>query len=69
MDFLNKVSGAHLGVELHVVCDHYALWKGQNVNDWPAATPWVSLHLTPTSCSRLNPVEIFADTITKQAIG
>jgi transposase len=66
--FLDKVAAAHPDVELHVVCDNYATHKHQNVKDWLAANPRVTLHFTPTSCSWLNMVEIFFGIITKQAI-
>jgi len=68
VDFLGKVAAAHPDVELHVVCDNYATHKHQNVKDWLAVNPRVTLHFTPTSCSWLNMVEIFFGIITKQAI-
>jgi transposase len=68
VDFLGQVTAAHPDVELHVVCDNYATHKHQNVKDWLADNPRVTLHFTPTSCSWLNMVEIFFGLITRQAI-
>ncbi|XAS67351.1 IS630 family transposase [Micrococcaceae bacterium Sec5.7] len=68
VDFLNQVATAHPDVELHVICDNYATHKHQNVKDWLAANPRVSMHFTPTSCSWLNMVEIFFGLVTRQAI-
>jgi transposase len=68
VDFLGRVADAHPGVELHVICDNYATHKHQNVKDWLAANPRVSMHFTPTSCSWLNMVEIFFVIITRQCL-
>jgi transposase len=68
VDFLGRVADAHPGVELHVICDNYATHKHQNVKDWLAANPRVSMHFTPTSCSWLNMVEIFFGIITRQCL-
>ncbi|WP_081737655.1 IS630 family transposase [Arthrobacter sp. H41] len=68
VDFLGQVADAHPEVELHVICDNYATHKHQNVKDWLAANPRVTLHFTPTSCSWLNMVEIFFGLVTRQAI-
>lgn len=68
VDFLERVAAAHPDVELHVICDNYATHKHQNVRDWLAANPRVTLHFTPTSCSWLNMVEIFFGLVTRQAI-
>jgi transposase len=68
VDFLGLVAAAHPNVDLHVVCDNYATHKHQNVRNWLAENPRVTLHFTPTSCSWLNMVEIFFGIITRQAI-
>lgn len=68
VDFMDQVAAAHPDVELHVVCDNYATHKHQNVKDWLAANPRVTMHFTPTSCSWLNMVEIFFGLITRQSI-
>ena len=68
VDFLNRVAEAHPGVDLHVICDNYATHKHQNVKDWLAANPRVTMHFTPTSCSWLNMVEIFFGIITRQCL-
>ncbi|MHA7277960.1 transposase [Arthrobacter sp. Hz1] len=46
----------------------YATHKHQNVVDWLAENPRVSMHFTPTSCSWLNMVEIFFGIITRQCL-
>ena len=46
-DFLGQVAAAHPAVELHVICDNYA--KHQNVKDWLAENPRVTMHFTPTA--------------------
>jgi transposase len=55
-------------VRLCVVCDNYATHKHPSVKAWLGKNPRVTLHFTPTSCSRLNMVEIFFGIITRQAI-
>uniref|UniRef100_UPI00047AB998 transposase n=1 Tax=Arthrobacter sp. H20 TaxID=1267981 RepID=UPI00047AB998 len=51
-----------------VICDNYATHKHQNVLDWLAGNPRVTMHFTPTSCSWLNMVEIFFGIITRQCL-
>ncbi|MEW1979961.1 IS630 family transposase [Citricoccus sp. NPDC079358] len=68
VDFLDQVAEANPGVELHVIADNYATHKHQNVRDWLAANPRVTMHFTPTSCSWLNMVEIFFGIITRQCL-
>lgn len=68
VDFLQQVANANPGVELHVIADNYATHKHQNVKDWLAANPRVTMHFTPTSCSWLNMVEIFFGIITRQCL-
>lgn len=68
VEFLALVVAAHPNVELHVVCDNYAIHKHPNVKAWLAENPRVTLHFTPPSCSWLNMVEILFGIITKQAI-
>lgn len=68
VEFMDQVATAHPDVDLHVICDNYATHKHQNVKDWLAANPRVSMHFTPTSCSWLNMVEIFFGLVTRQAI-
>lgn len=68
VDFLGRVVDARPGVELHVIWDNNATPKQQNVKDWLAEHPRVSLHFTPTSCSWLNMVEIFFGIITRQCL-
>lgn len=68
VDFLGQVADAHPDVELHVICDNYGTHKHQNVMDWLAVNPRVSMHFTPTSCSWLNMVEIFFGIITRQCL-
>jgi transposase len=68
LDFLKQVATAHPRVRLCVVCDNYATHKHPNVQAWLDKNPRITLHLTPTSCSWLNMVEIFFGVITRQAI-
>src|SRR5674536_285006 len=63
-----QVARAYPRVPLHVVCDNYATHKHPNVKAWLAKHPRVQLHVTPTSVSWLNMVEIFFGIITRQAI-
>jgi hypothetical protein len=51
-----------------VVCDNYATHKHPKVTDRSAKTPRVTLHLSPTSCSWLDMVEVFFSIINRQAI-
>ena len=68
--FLKKVAAAHPGVELHIVADNYAAHKHPEVRKWLARpeSKRITMYFTPTSCSRLNMVEIFFGIITRQAI-
>jgi DDE superfamily endonuclease len=54
--FLKKAAAACPDVELHVICDNYATHKHPKVKEWLKASPRVTLHFTPTSCSWLNMV-------------
>jgi transposase len=68
LHFLKLVAKAHPRRKLHVVCDNYATHKHPNVVAWLTKNPRVTLHVTPTSGSWLNMVEIFFGIITSQAI-
>jgi hypothetical protein len=57
--FLRHVARAYPNVELHLVTDNYAAHKDPKVKTWLAANPRVHLHLTPTSASWLNLVEVW----------
>ena len=48
-------------MELHVACDNYATHKHADVRGWLACpeNQRITLHFTPTGCSRLNLVEGF----------
>ena len=66
--FMKKVAAAHPGRDLHIVLDNYGTHKHPEVGAWLARHPRVTLHLTPTSGSWLDMVEIFFGIITRQAI-
>ncbi|MFC5176203.1 IS630 family transposase [Nocardioides taihuensis] len=68
LDFLNKVAKAYPRRELHVVLDNYHTHKHDDINQWLAKHPRITLHFTPTSGSWLNLVEVFFGIITRQAI-
>jgi transposase len=68
LDFLKKVARAYPRRQLHVVVDNYHTHKHDDINQWLAKNPRVSLHFTPTSGSWLNLVEVFFGIITRQAI-
>ena len=53
---------------LHVVLDNYHTHKHDDINQWLAKNPRITLHFTPTSGSWLNLVEVFFGIITRQAI-
>jgi transposase len=65
--FLKKVAAGYPGRKLHVACDNYSAHKHPEVKARLAANPRVTLHFTPTGCSRLNLVEVFFSIITRQA--
>ena len=54
--------------ELHVVVDNDAIHKQPTVQVWLARHPRVRLHLTPTSASWLNLVEVFFAITSRQAL-
>lgn len=68
LDFLKKVARAYPRSELHVVLDNYHTHKHDDITQWLAKNPRVTLHFTPTSGSWLNLVEVFFGIITRQAI-
>ena len=68
LDFLKHVAKAYPRRELHVVLDNYHTHKHDDINQWLAKHPRITLHFTPTSGSWLNLVEVFFGIITRQAI-
>jgi hypothetical protein len=70
LKFLNKTAAACPGVALHVVLDHYATHKHQDIRTWSARpeNQRITLHVTPAGCSWLNLAECFFSAITRQAI-
>jgi transposase len=68
LDFLKRVAKAYPRRRLHIVLDNYHTHKHDDINDWLAKHPRITLHFTPTSGSWLNLVEVFFSIITRQAI-
>jgi len=68
LHFLKLVAKTHPRRKLHVVLDNYHTHKHQDINDWLAKHPRITLHFTPTSGSWMNLVEVFFGIITRQAI-
>ena len=66
--FLKQVARAYPRRRLHVVLDNYHTHKHDDINQWLARHPRITLHFTPTSGSWLNLVEVFFGIITRQAI-
>jgi transposase len=56
--FLKQVACVWPRRELHVVCDNASAQKHDQVAAWLARHPRITLHITPTSASRMNQVEI-----------
>jgi putative transposase len=55
-------------LDVHVIVDNYATHKYPSVKRWLALHPRWHVHLTPTSASWLNQVEIWFNQITQKAI-
>jgi transposase len=68
LDFLKHVAKAYPRQRLHVVLDNYHTHKHDDINQWLAKHPRITLHFTPTSGSWMNLVEVFFGIITRQAI-
>ncbi len=68
LDFLKRVARAYPRRELHIVLDNYHTHKHDEINQWLAKHPRITLHLSPASGSWLNLVEVFFSMITRQAI-
>jgi transposase len=68
LDFLKRVARAYPRRRLHIVLDNYHTHKHDEINQWLAKNPRITLHFTPTSGSWLNLVEVFFSIITRQAI-
>jgi transposase len=68
LDFLKQLARAYPRRKLHIVLDNYHTHKHDDINQWLAKHPRITLHFTPTSGSWLNLVEVFFAIITRQAI-
>ena len=68
LDFLKLVAKTYPRRRLHVVLDNYHTHKHDDINQWLAKNPRITLHFTPTSGSWLNLAEVFFAIITRQAI-
>jgi transposase len=68
LDFLKLIAKTYPRRRLHVVLDNYHTHKHDDINQWLAKNPRITLHFTPTSGSWLNLVEVFFGIITRQAI-
>jgi transposase-like protein len=65
LDFLKRVAKAYPRRRLHIVLDNYHTHKHDEINQWLAKHPRITLHFTG---SWLNLVEVFFSIITRQAI-
>jgi transposase len=68
LDFLKQVAKTYPRRRLHIVLDNYHTHKHDDINQWLAKHPRITLHFTPTSASWMNLVEVFFSIITRQAI-
>jgi len=66
--FLKHLARAYPDQQLHLVMDNYAAHKKQEVRDWLADNPRITVHFTPTSASWMNLVEVWFGIIERQAI-
>lgn len=66
--FLKHVARTYPDRQLHLIMDYYATHQNQPVRDWLAQNPRIQVHLTPTSGSWLNLVEVWFGIIERQAI-
>ena len=66
--FLKHLARAYPDQQLHLVMDNYATHKRPEVKRWLADNPRIHPHLTPTSGSWLNLVEVWFSIIERQAI-
>jgi transposase len=55
-------------LDVHIVCDNYAIHKTPEITAWLARHPRFHLHFTPTGSSWVNQVERFFGLITDQLI-
>jgi transposase len=68
LSFLRQIDRAYPEWQLHLVIDNYATHKTPEVRDWLADRPRFHVHVTPTSGSWLNLVEVWFGIIDGQAI-
>jgi transposase len=66
--FCQQVAKAYPRRELHIVLDNDGTHTHPTVRTWLARNPSIRLHLTPTSASWMNLVEVFFGISTRQAI-
>jgi transposase len=58
--FLNPIDReVPAGLDIHIICDHYATHQHEKVHRWIQRHPRFHVHFTPTSSSWLNLVERF----------
>ncbi|MCF8611177.1 IS630 family transposase [Gordonia sp. HY285] len=68
LSFLRQIDRAYGDQELHLVMDNYATHKKAEVRHWLTEHPNMHVHVTPTSGSWLNLVEVWFGIIDRQAI-
>ena len=66
LDFMNSVTAAYPGRQLHVILDNLNTHKKNE--DWLKAHPNVTFHFTPTSASWLNQVEVWFSILQGQSL-
>src|SRR5262245_46383631 len=67
LGFLKQVARAYPRRRLHIVLDNYHTHKHEDINQWLECHTRSTLHLTATSGSWLNLVDVFIEIITRQA--
>ena len=68
VDFLDRLTAAYSGREVHVVLDNLATHSTAALHRWLAARPSFHFHYTPKSGSWLNQIETWSSMLTRQAI-
>ena len=68
LGFLRQLDRAYPEQDLHLVMDNYATHKTPEVKEWLEKHPRFHVHVTPTSGSWLNLVEVWFGIIDREAI-
>lgn len=66
--FLDSVTAAHEGKEIHLILDNLSVHKLKADHPWVKRHPHVNFHFTPTHASWLNQIEVWFSILSRAAL-